>query len=98
MGQSVEALARFVAETPVERIPAAVRRYAKLVALDTLGVILAGASRPEVRGLRERLAAGAGSGASLLAPGWPRADARTAGMLNSIAGRAIELGEGNRYV
>ena len=89
MGQSVEALAKLVAETPLERIPDAVRRYAKLIVLDTLGVVLAGATRPEVLGLRERLAAGAGSGASLLAPGWPSADARTAGMFNSIAGRAI---------
>src|SRR3954462_11582110 len=88
MAQQIEALAALVAETPLERIPEPVRRYAKLVALDTLGVILAGATRPEGRGLRERLAAGAGSGASLLAPGWPSADARTAGMVNSIAGRA----------
>ncbi len=98
MAQQIEDLAWFVAETSFERIPEDVRRYAKLVVLDTIGVILAGASRPEVRGLRERLAASVGSGASLLAPGWPQADARTAALLNGIAGRAIELGEGNRYV
>jgi 2-methylcitrate dehydratase PrpD len=98
VGQQIEALARFVAETPLEQVPEAVRRYAKLVALDTIGVILAGAGRPEVRELRARLLATAGAGATVLAPGWPRADPRTAALLNGIAGRAIELGEGHRYV
>src|ERR671928_165785 len=41
MGQAIEALAHFVAGTPWEGIPAAVREHAKLVVLDTLGVILA---------------------------------------------------------
>jgi 2-methylcitrate dehydratase PrpD len=79
-------------------VPKEVQRYAKLVVLDTLGVILAGAGRPEVRGLRERLSATAGSGATVFAPGWPASDPRTAALLNGIAGRSLELGEGNRYV
>lgn len=98
MGEKIETLARFVAGTPLSQVPAEVQRYARLVALDTIGVILAGADRPEVRGLRERLLATAGTGATVLAPGWPSADPRTAAMLNGIAGRAIELGEGHRYV
>jgi 2-methylcitrate dehydratase PrpD len=98
MGQQIETLAQFVAETPLAKVPAEVQRYAKLVALDTIGVILAGADRPEVRALRERLVPTAGTGATLLAPGWPSADPRTAALLNGIAGRAIELGEGHRYV
>jgi len=98
MAQQIESLARFVAETPLEQVPVDVQRYAKLVALDTLGVILAGAERPEVRELRGRLAATAGTGATVFAPGWPAADPRMAAMLNGIAGRAIELGEGHRYV
>lgn len=98
MGQQIETLARFVAETALEQVPADVRRYAKLVALDTIGVVLAGADRPEVRALRDRLVATAGTGATILAPGWPAADPRTAALLNGIAGRAIELGEGHRYV
>jgi 2-methylcitrate dehydratase PrpD len=95
---AIESLARFVAETALEQVPPDVQRYAKLVALDMLGVILAGAQRPEVRELRQRLAATAGTGATILAPGWPAADPRTAAVLNGIAGRAIELGEGHRYV
>ncbi|MGZ7041533.1 MAG: MmgE/PrpD family protein [Thermoanaerobaculia bacterium] len=98
MGQQIEALARFVAETTLEQVPDEVQRYAKLVVLDTLGVILAGADRPEVRGLRARLSATAGTGATVFAPGWPTNDPRTAGLLNGIAGRSLELGEGNRYV
>jgi 2-methylcitrate dehydratase PrpD len=98
LGREVERLARFVAETKLEQVPGEVRRYAKLVVLDTLGVILAGAGRPEVRGLRERLSATAGTGATVFAPGWPASDPRTAALLNGIAGRSLELGEGNRYV
>ncbi len=98
MGQQIEKLAQFVAETRLEDIPAAVQRHAKLVLLDTLGVVLAGALRPEVVKLREQLAATAGTGATVLARGWPTSDPRTAALLNTIAGRSIELGEGHRYV
>jgi 2-methylcitrate dehydratase PrpD len=98
MGRQIEELARFVAETRCEHIPEPVRRHARLVLLDTLGVILAGGERPEIAGLRQRLAASAGSGATVYARGWPRHDPRTAAMLNGIAGRAIELCEGLRLV
>jgi 2-methylcitrate dehydratase PrpD len=98
MGQEIEALAKFVAETQLEQIPAAVRQHARRVMLDTLGVILAGSDRPEVRELRKRLVATAGSGATIFARGWQQHDPRTAGFLNTVAGRAIELGEGHRYV
>ena len=98
MAQQIERLARFVAETTLEQVPKQVQRHAKLVVLDTIGVILAGASRPEVQGLRERLNATAGIGATIFAPGWPASDPRTAALLNGIAGRSLELGEGNRYV
>ena len=74
------------------------QRHAKLVFLDTLGVILAGSERPEVRQLRERLAPTAGTGATVFARGWPTHDPRTAALLNGIAGRAIELCEGLRLV
>ena len=98
MGQQIEALARFAAETRWEDIPAAVQRQTKLVLLDTLGVILAGSVRPEVAQVSERLAATAGTGATVYARGWPQHDPRTAALLNGIAGRAIELCEGLRLV
>ena len=98
MGQPIEKLARFAAGTRLEDIPAPVRQHAKMVLLDTLGVILAGAERPEVRELRERLAPTAGTGATVYARGWPASDPRAAALLNGIAGRAIELCEGQRLV
>lgn len=98
MGQQIERLAQFVAHTQWEDIPERVQQHAKLVVLDTLGVILAGSERPEVRQLRERLAGTAGRGATVMALGWPEHDPRTAALLNGIAGRAIELCEGLRLV
>jgi 2-methylcitrate dehydratase PrpD len=98
MGQQIERLAQFVAQTQWEDVPQAVQRQAKLVVLDTLGVILAGSERPEVRQLRDRLAATAGAGATVLARGWPTQEPRTAALLNGIAGRSIELCEGLRFV
>src|SRR5271163_4384019 len=98
MGHQIERLAQFVAQTQWEDVPDAVQRHAKLVMLDTLGVILAGSERPEVRQLRERLAGTAGTGATVYARGWPAQDPRTAALLNGIAGRSIELCEGLRFV
>ena len=98
MGQQIEALAKFTAETRWEDIPASVQRQTKLVLLDTLGVILAGSVRPEVAQVRVRMAATAGTGATVYARGWPVHDPRTAALLNGVAGRAIELCEGLRLV
>jgi 2-methylcitrate dehydratase PrpD len=98
MGQAIEELAHFVASTPWETIPGALREHAKLVLLDTVGVMLAGSVQPEVAGARARLSATGGLGATVYAPGWPTTDPRTAALLNGLAGRSIELCEGHRYV
>ena len=98
MGTQIEQLAQFVAETPWDAIPDAVWHHATLVVLDTLGVMLAGAEQPEVGHLRARLLTTAGTGATVLARGWPRSDPRTAALLNGIAARSLELCEGHRYV
>jgi len=97
MGMEIDKLARFVAEARWSDIPRDVQHHTKLVLLDTLGVILAGSVRPEVSAVRDRLA-GSGGPATILAPGWPGSDARTAALLNGIAGRSIELCEGLRLV
>ena len=81
MGEQIEKLAQFIARTGWDDMPGAVHRRAKLVLLDTIGVTLAGAARPEVIGLRERLLLGAGRGATVLAAGLPQADIRTAALL-----------------
>ncbi len=98
MGQPIESLAKFVAESHWEDIPALVQKQTRLVLLDTIGVILAGSVRPEVTQVRERMTATAGTGATVYARGWPTHDPRTAALLNGIAGRAIELCEGLRLV
>jgi 2-methylcitrate dehydratase PrpD len=98
MGKQIEALAEFVATAQWHDVSDSVRRHARLVLLDTLGVILAGAERPEVAQLRARLAAGSGAGATVYARGWPSCDPRTAALLNGIGGRSIELCEGLRLV
>jgi 2-methylcitrate dehydratase PrpD len=49
MGEQIERLAQFVTETQWNEIPEAVQQHARLVLLDTLGVILAGAEQPEVQ-------------------------------------------------
>ena len=98
MGQEIERLAEFIAQTQWRDVPEPVQRHTKLVLLDTLGVILAGSERPEVRQLRDRLAGTAGAGATVYARGWPTHDPRTAALLNGIAGRSIELCEGLRLV
>jgi 2-methylcitrate dehydratase PrpD len=98
MGAQIEHLARHVAETQWNDIPEAVRRHAKLVFLDTMGVILAGSAQPEVQKMRAQLGDGGGAGATIYAQGCPPSDARTAALLNGTAGRSIELCEGHRYV
>ncbi len=97
MGRAIERLAEFVASTRCEDIPSAVREHAKLVLLDSLGVILAGSERPEVAALRKRWMPASAASAAVYARGWPSHDARTAALLNGIAGRAIELCEGQRF-
>ena len=96
MARQIDELAAFVANAQWDDVPEPVRHHARLVLLDTLGVIMAGAERPEVRQLRAQL--GDGSGATVYARGWPSHDARTAALLNGIAGRSIELCEGLRFV
>src|SRR5262247_46697 len=98
VGEEIEKLVQFVTQTSWDAIPETVRRHAKLVLLDTLGVILAGSEQSEVQQLRNRLLASGGQGATVLARACPTTDPRTAALLNGIAGRSIELCEGHRYV
>ena len=96
MAQAIETLAQFAATTGWDDIPAPVQRRAKLILLDTIAVMLAGSARPEMRALQAGLASTAGSGATVFAPGMPRADPRSAALLNGMAGRAVEMTEGVR--
>jgi 2-methylcitrate dehydratase PrpD len=93
MSRTIDALAAMVVHTRWDELPAAVQRLARLVLLDTLGVILGGSEQPEVARLRAGLSVGAGSGATVLARGWAINDPGRAAFLNGVAGRAIEMGE-----
>jgi 2-methylcitrate dehydratase PrpD len=96
MGQQIEQLAGLVASTRWEDLPPSARHRTKLILLDSLGVILAGSQQPEVKALAARLGQTAGSGATVLGPGWMAIDPASAALLNGLAGRAIELSEGVR--
>ena len=98
MGQQIEELVRFIANARWTDIPSTVQQHAKLVVLDTFGVILSGSERPEVWALRDQMNRTAGSGATVYGRGWPTNDPRTAALLNGIAGRSIELCDGLRLV
>ncbi len=96
MGQQIEALAEFAATIRWDDVPEPIQARAKLALLDTIGVILAGSLRPEVAGLCAGLVSTGGAGATILAPGMPVTDPRTAAMVNAIAGRSVELCDGLR--
>src|SRR5687768_8458077 len=93
MAEQIEKLARFVAETRWEDIPRAVRQHARLVLLDTVGVMLAGAEQADVRRMQQGQTATAGTGATVYTRGWPTTDPGRAALLNALAARALELGE-----
>ncbi len=100
MSALVDTLAAHVARTRWGDLPAPVQHQAHLVLLDTIGVMLAGSVQPEVAQLRRALLArGAANGeATLICTPPVKADARTAALLNGIAGRSVELCEGHRFV
>src|SRR5262249_61500620 len=96
MGQQIETLARFAAETQLEDIPVPVREHAKRVLLDTLGVILAGSARPEAVGLRKRLAANNNTGGSVYAGGPPVLHARPGAFADRAARPPLAAVAGGR--
>jgi 2-methylcitrate dehydratase PrpD len=97
MARELRELARLVAETRWEELPTEVCQQTLLVFLDTFGVMTAGALAPEVSRLRSALTAGGGGGCTVVGPGLPTADVRTAALLNGIAARTPELCEGHRF-
>jgi 2-methylcitrate dehydratase PrpD len=100
MSKTVDALAAHASRTRWGDLPSAVQHHARLVLLDTVGVMLAGSLQPEVVQLRRALLArGIVDGEATLVCTPPvRTDVRTAALLNGIAGRSVELCEGHRFV
>lgn len=89
-------LCRFISETEPASIPDAVILHAKLVLLDTYGVILAGSASPEVQRFVQRMSRRVSDQAGATCPG--RAgdfDPLVAALLNGMAGSTLEYEEGN---
>ena len=89
-------LCAFVERTTYSQFDQRVRQHAKLVWMDTMGVILAGSLEPQAAALRARLAPLATGQATILAPGFAGTDPMNAALLNGTAGLFLELDEGHR--
>jgi 2-methylcitrate dehydratase PrpD len=93
-------LVRAVTALSLDEVPPPVREHAARVLADTLGVIMAGALRPEI----EALVAGdgdlfspiSGGPSQILRPGLPGSSPAAAAFVNGTAGTFLELDEGYR--
>ena len=90
----LDIISDFVAGTRYSDLPEDVRRHAKYVWMDTVGVIMAGSLEPQNLALAGRLGSGPGP-ATILRRGLPRCDASNAALANGTAGTFLELDEGH---
>jgi 2-methylcitrate dehydratase PrpD len=89
-------LCQFLAQTHISALPARVLHHAKLVFLDTLGVIVAGSETPALRAMAERFSGTASRREGVTCPGLAGSfDPPWAAMLNGMAGSSLEFEEGN---
>ncbi|WP_333669984.1 MmgE/PrpD family protein [Elioraea tepidiphila] len=90
---------RFAAGLRFQDIPASVAAHARLVLLDTIGAIAAGAQEPEMVALTCRMADlhGTGGVTTAVIGGRTRLPLPVAAFLNGTAGTMLELDEGNQY-
>jgi 2-methylcitrate dehydratase PrpD len=89
-------LCHFLAGITFPSLPAHVIHHTKLVLLDTLGVIIAGSERPEVRRTMEKLNPWHGTGEDVSCPGQKGGfHPFFAVMVNGMAGSSLEFEEGN---
>lgn len=96
MNDPISRLFGFCRDLSAETLPAPVREQAKLVLLDTLGVILSGSRAAEVDRMFSRLAAGAGGHETVTCPGRAaRLPILPAVLVNGMAGSNQEWEEGN---
>lgn len=93
-----DTVARFVDETEFESLPDDVVAQAKLVFLDTVGVILAGSGSSEATALARLVTTNTTAGSStLLRTGFPRSDSATAAFVNGTTAVFLEMDEGHRF-
>jgi 2-methylcitrate dehydratase PrpD len=87
----------FAARVSFTDLPDEVVARAKLVLLDCIGAIAAGAQEPEIHALIERLATREPGGNTPMVGTGRRASRLLAAMINGTAGTMLELDEGNQF-
>ena len=96
MSQNLLNLCRFIAGLDPESIPPYVLNHAKLVLLDTLGVILAGSNTKEVEQTFQKLSINCQHEIGATTPVKPETiDPLKAALINAMAGSTLEYEEGN---
>lgn len=89
--------ARFAEKLAYDDLPEEVVARAKLVLLDSIGAIAAGAREPEVRALVRRFLADGRAGPAPAIGTGIGLDPASAALANGVAGTMLELDEGNQY-
>ncbi|MBI4506512.1 MAG: MmgE/PrpD family protein [Chloroflexi bacterium] len=94
----LEKLAGFVADTHYADLSPEVQRQAAVVFMDVLGATTSGGLEVENARLAAFMRArAAGGNATILQPGFPRADYLAAAFVNGTQGPAVELDDGYRH-
>lgn len=96
MTDYLDSLARFVAETRIDALPASTVAAARLVLLDTLGAIVGGSVLDENTRLAHVAATRSSRSTATLLGHRVKADQFWAALGNATAGVSLELDEGNR--
>lgn len=96
MTDYLDSLARFVAETRLDALPASTVAAARLVLLDTLGAIVGGSVLDENTRLAHLAATRSSRSTATLLGHRVKADQFWAALSNATAGVSLELDEGNR--
>jgi 2-methylcitrate dehydratase PrpD len=93
----LDAWCGFAARIRFDHLPAEVAARARLVLLDCIGAIAAGAQEPEMAALAGRMVAREGAGEAPVIGQGRVARPGTAAFLNGTSGTMLELDEGNQY-
>ena len=95
--QVARILAKFVSTVGFTDLDQSIIRQAALVARDTLGVMLAGSTLPEIRKLANWADEAGGVGKATLMTRQATVPAHLAAMVNATGAVSLELDEGNQY-
>lgn len=93
----LDKLSRFVADTSFDDLSDEAVRAVRDVTLDTVGAIVAGSQEPENAAFAQLVAQRSGPGTATILGHGVKAEPMLATMVNSTAGVALEMDEGNRF-